>query len=93
MPRSKPLVFWLWIAVSLQVMTVAAESADEVAIRDRLKQAVEWLAAPEREGRPSGSPSSSKASASRRSREAGRPLRRPRSPHRSQRRVRFSDLA
>jgi hypothetical protein len=54
MPRSKPLVFWLWIAVSLQAMTVAAESADEVAIRDRLKQAVEWLAAPEREGRGPG---------------------------------------
>jgi hypothetical protein len=35
-------------------MTVAAEPADDAPLRDRLKLAVEWLAAPEREGRGPG---------------------------------------
>jgi hypothetical protein len=35
-------------------MTAAADPADDAALRDRLKHAVEWLAAPEREGRGPG---------------------------------------
>jgi hypothetical protein len=40
--------------VSGAVTPALAESADDAAIRDRLRHAVEWLAAPEREGRGPG---------------------------------------
>jgi hypothetical protein len=54
MPRIKPLLCCVGIAVLLQATTVRAESSDDAAMRDRLKHAVEWLAAPEREGRGPG---------------------------------------
>jgi hypothetical protein len=52
--KIKPLLFCLGIAMVLHTPAVRAESSDDAAIRDRLKQAVEWLAAPEREGRGPG---------------------------------------
>ena len=62
MPSTQPLPIRVWVALSLSltlqlsgvVMTVAAEPADDAPLRDRLKLAVEWLAAPEREGRGPG---------------------------------------
>jgi hypothetical protein len=54
MPRIKPVLFCLGIAFVLQATTLRAESADDAVVRDRLKQAVEWLASPEREGRGPG---------------------------------------
>jgi hypothetical protein len=62
MPSTQPLSFRVWVALSLSltaqlsgvVQTVAAEPANDAPLRDRLKLAVEWLAAPEREGRGPG---------------------------------------
>ena len=66
MPSIKPMPFrvgpalWLPQVVLLCVgtfcveTTAVAESGDDAAMRDRLRQAVEWLAAPEREGRGPG---------------------------------------
>ncbi|MFM7293099.1 MAG: hypothetical protein ACKO6B_17970, partial [Planctomycetia bacterium] len=54
MLRIKPVLFCLWTAVAMQPVSAWAESADDAAVRDRLKRAVEWLAAPEREGRGPG---------------------------------------
>ncbi|MFM9196724.1 MAG: hypothetical protein ACKOWG_13465, partial [Planctomycetia bacterium] len=57
MLRIKPAFFCLLAAtVALIGAAVAmqAAAADEAAVRDRLRHAVEWLAAPEREGRGPG---------------------------------------
>jgi hypothetical protein len=48
------LLLPLTLHLSAVVMTAAADPADDAALRDRLKHAVEWLAAPEREGRGPG---------------------------------------
>ena len=62
MPSITPMSIRVGVALLLQltvhlsgvVMTAAADPADDAALRDRLKKAVEWLAAPEREGRGPG---------------------------------------
>jgi len=62
MPSITPMPFRVGVALLLPltlhlsnaVMTAAADPADDATLRDRLKQAVEWLAAPEREGRGPG---------------------------------------
>ena len=62
MPSITPMPFRVGVALLLPltlhlsnaVMTAAADPADDAALRDRLKHAVEWLAAPEREGRGPG---------------------------------------
>ena len=54
MPRIKPVLICLGVAIVLQATTLRAESADDAVVRDRLKGAVEWLASPEREGRGPG---------------------------------------
>jgi len=63
MPSITPMsirigVVALLLSVAFQVSRAAtpaqAEAADDAATRDRLRQAVEWLAAPEREGRGPG---------------------------------------
>ena len=62
MPSITPMPFRVGVALLLPltlhlsnaVMTAAADPADDAALRDRLRHAVEWLAAPEREGRGPG---------------------------------------
>ena len=62
MPSITPMPFRVAVALLLPltlhlsnaVMTAAADPPDDAALRDRLKHAVEWLAAPEREGRGPG---------------------------------------
>jgi acetylornithine deacetylase/succinyl-diaminopimelate desuccinylase-like protein len=62
MPSITPMPFRVGVALLLPltlhlsgaVMTAAADPTDDAALRDRLKHAVEWLAAPEREGRGPG---------------------------------------
>jgi hypothetical protein len=44
----------LWTVASLSVTSARGESADDAAVRERLKRSVEWLASPEREGRGPG---------------------------------------
>ena len=62
MPSITPMPFRVGVALLLPltlhlsgaVMTAAADPTDDAAVRDRLRHAVEWLAAPEREGRGPG---------------------------------------
>ena len=62
MPSITPMPFRVAVALLLPltlhlsnaVMTAAADPTDDAALRDRLRHAVEWLAAPEREGRGPG---------------------------------------
>ncbi|MCX7432017.1 MAG: hypothetical protein NTY17_13615 [Planctomycetia bacterium] len=62
MPSITPMPFRVGVALLLPltlhlsgaVMTAAADPTDDAALRDRLRHAVEWLAAPEREGRGPG---------------------------------------
>ena len=63
MPCISPMPFRIGVVVLLlsaavhvwcAATPVLAEAADDAAIRDRLEDAVEWLAAPEREGRGPG---------------------------------------
>jgi len=55
MLRPLPVFLCLWaLAFMPAARAVAAEASDDAAIRDRLRLAVEWLAAPEREGRGPG---------------------------------------
>jgi len=53
MSRLVPLLSCLFVVAATAAPTRAAD-ADDTALRDRLRQAVEWLAAPEREGRGPG---------------------------------------
>ena len=62
MPSITPMPFRVGVALLLPltlhlscvVITAAADPTDDAALRDRLRHAVEWLAAPEREGRGPG---------------------------------------
>ena len=58
MEASSVKAFHVWIAVLAGAASAAAgaEERPEAARRERLREAVEWLAAPEREGRGPGTP-------------------------------------